>query len=72
MKLTYKERIGHERVRKANGSRHRDRRCAEAVVRNAARKGRTTDEQLALTDTRPGASYKERVRLITQAIGSEE
>jgi len=39
-------------------------RAEAAQVRQAHRDERTPDEQLALLDTRPGSSVRERLRLI--------
>jgi len=41
----------------------RDERAREADERQAARDKRTTEEQLALLDSRPGESARERERL---------
>ncbi len=46
-------------------SRHlrREQRQAEAIERNEARAKRTAEEQLALVNTRPGDSAREKARL---------
>jgi hypothetical protein len=43
--------------------RHRERLRQEAEERQVRRDLRTTDEQLQLIDSRPGASRRERIRL---------
>lgn len=62
--MTYRERWGRERTRKADGSRHRARRRAIAEQLAAERANRTDEEQLRLLDDRPGESRKERARLM--------
>ena len=64
--MTYKERTGHERIRTADGSRHRDRRRREAEERKEARNKRTGDEQFTALDARQGSAMKERARLMTE------
>lgn len=46
--------------------RHRAQLRDEAEARQAARDLRTAEEQLALIDSRPGASRRERIRLERQ------
>jgi hypothetical protein len=46
--------------------RDRKRRRDEAEARNEARRQLSVDEQLAILDTRPGNSVRERVRLTQQ------
>lgn len=77
MKSTYEARWGHKRgaPNKANpqGNAHnhgkrirRERLRAEAQERDWKRSRRSPHDQLALLDSRPGASARERARLIDQ------
>lgn len=63
---TFESRWGHPRERTADGSRQRDRRRGESEERQAKRKLRTPQQQLALLDKKFGkneGAIKERIRL---------
>jgi hypothetical protein len=60
-------REARNQYRKANTLRKKEQARKEAEERNAARAKRSKEEQLALLDSRPGNSKKEREKLMNMA-----
>lgn len=63
IKKSYKERWGHNRTRKAQGSANRKRRREEAEKRQAKYDNLTLEEKIQRAKLRPGNCAKELARL---------